>query len=108
MKSCVGSDLRPCSQTWYVMKTFIIHFVQKADSVLFLGVGGMFFFPKYKESFVHVVTADVSRQEHLFHYVTDLLLLLTNSKKTMYGQVLRENAGQLMSCGELANARVFR
>lgn len=72
-----------------------------------LGFGGGFF-SKYKESFAHAVTADVSIWEHLFHYVTDLLLLLTNSKKTVYGQVVWANAEQLMSCGQLKSAWVFR
>lgn len=40
-------------------------------------------------------------------YVTGLLLLLTNSKKSMYGQVLGANAEQLMSHGQLENAWVF-
>lgn len=74
---------------------------------MFWGFGGVFF-SKHRESFVHVVTADESLQEHLFYYVTDLLLLLTNSKKTMYGQVLRENAEELMSHGWLESTRVFR
>lgn len=62
-----------------------------ADNVLFWGFGSDFFFSEHGESFIHAVTADVSVREHSFHYVTDVLLLFTNSKKTMvkcYDQML--------------------
>lgn len=71
----------------------MIYFFQRGQIMCFiLGLWWwvFFFFYKYKESFACVVTADMSVHEHLFYYGTDLLLLLANSGKAVYGQMSQQ------------------